>query len=124
MTTLGDLLNRARRQMDAPRAPYADRPTSLYAAGSVGDQLRAVVRREPEAFVDVAPPRPREFAVPQMDTEHVEDRPRRVTGPAARQQAGRGDLLRATLRSPSALRRALIVHELLSPPVALRDERR
>jgi hypothetical protein len=124
MTTLRDLMGRARRHMDAARAPYADRPTSLYAAGSVGDQLRAVVRREPDEAIDVAQPRLREFEAPRMETNHVEDRPRRSAGPVSRRQAGRHDLLQATLRSPAALRRAMIVHEVLRPPVALRDDRR
>jgi hypothetical protein len=131
MTTLRDLMNRARRQMDAARAPYADRPTALYAAGSVGDQLRAVVRPQAPQSNDPAirardveppPPREREFEVPVMPTDLVEDRPQRAVGPVTRHQAGQRDLMRAMLHSPAALRRAIVVNEILRPPVGLRDD--
>ncbi len=115
-----------RRRSTMVPDPLSANPNSLYAAGSVGGiterkQLpmtnaeQAALRdqavgdsleREPD--VDIRPPRTR---IPATSI------PRPPTGITAA-------ALAVALRSPSALRMAVLVKEVLDPPVALRDEGR
>ena len=120
MTSLRELWRRARIHAEAARVQSLDRPTSLFAAGSVGNQIRAVVRPETPVAPE-ATPRPRDFPVERMATD-VENRPARTQRRTPMVRSSRSRLA-AELRSPAALRRAIVMREILGPPTALRDER-
>lgn len=129
MRNLGDSLRKLADQMVTEAGGTPDRPTSLYSAGTVGGQT--IRRPEPvdrdvieTPASDTPPPRQREFTVEPMSTD-VEHPRRRSTGQrrtlsGQRQRAS----IHQLLRSPGSLRAAIVVSEVLGPPVALRDERR
>ncbi len=129
MRNLGDSLRKLADQMITEAGGTPDRPTSLYSAGTVGGQT---IRRPPSVdrddietpVGDMPPPRQREFTVAPMPTD-VENRQRR-TASQQRSMAGRRQRasIHRLLRSPESLRAAIVVSEVLGPPVSLRDERR
>jgi hypothetical protein len=127
MRNLGDSLRKLTNQLITEAAGTPDRPTSLYSAGTVGGPTPR--RPLPDSAVpsDMGAQRSRDFTVEPEATTNVEEqrRPRQrpVTAPR-RIPVNQGTRLRAMLRSPQSLRTAIVVSEVLGPPVALRDERR
>ena len=126
MRNLGDSLRKLSDQLLAEAAGTPDRPTSLYSAGTVGGQTPR--RPLPDSAVpsDMGAQRSRDFTVEPEATTNVEQRRSRPRPVAAPQhiRVNQGTRLRAMLRSPQSLRTAIVVSEVLGPPVALRDERR
>jgi hypothetical protein len=125
MRNIGDSLRKLTNQLITEAAGTPDRPTSLYSAGTVGGQTPR--RRGPAAEQDVndiGPARSRDFSVDPMSTGDVESRRARPVTAPRRIPVNQGTRLRAMLRSPQSLRTAIVVSEVLGPPVALRDERR
>jgi len=101
-----------------------DRPSSLYAAGAVGEGSSAVVRREARLVATEGDVDPARTGRGERTLPTPRDRPvraiRSTTEPPPRGDA-RAELM-AALRSPSALRTAILLREVLDPPVALRGE--
>ncbi len=133
MRNLGDSLRKLADQMITESGGTPDRPTSLYSAGTVGGQTP---RRPPPVDrdgietpasdtppSDTPPPRQRDFAVEPMATDNVERR-RQSVAQRRRFAAPQRAPIHALLRSPGSLRAAIVVSEVLGPPVSLRDERR
>jgi len=137
MTAFRDLVGSVREQWntaiaEAQAQAQAERqapirPTSIHAAGSTGasDVERARMRqdraRDPEtglAHRDLYPERP----VVNDREPRSRHRPPVPALSRAPQTASRAALLTA-LRSPASLRTAILVREVLDPPLALRDER-
>ncbi|CAA9556329.1 MAG: hypothetical protein AVDCRST_MAG33-1315 [uncultured Thermomicrobiales bacterium] len=105
-----------------------DRPGSLYAAGAVGERLPAVARREARLAAtdsDIGPARTERGERARPTPGDRPGRPTRSTAepPPERERDARADLM-AALRSPSALRTAVLLREVLDAPVALRDDPR
>lgn len=132
MSLFRDIADAVREQMEIARAQAQQppvRPTSLREAGAVGASRPGNPRPVPQGAQGAQAPRGRnrDFQAtsdntypegPAVDDQRARRRPpvevKRVapTGSAA--------ALRIALRSPSALRTAILVREVLDPPVALR----
>lgn len=136
MSLFRDIADAVREQMDIARAeaegrprPAPVRPTSLREAGAVGSPRPG----NPQPAQAGGPPGPqgrsREFSVgsdnayPEgrtVDEQRARRRPPAEVRRVAR--TGSGAALRVALRSPSALRTAILVREVLDPPMALRGD--
>jgi len=109
-----------------PRSRLNDRPGALFADGSVGSPgtRRTSTRPRPTQPARPARPGPPGF-VDSADAPTAEELPRRQRTAAATRElraTPRGRIILA-LRSPAAVRQAIVLREVLDPPVALRDER-
>jgi hypothetical protein len=118
MRNLGDSLRKLSDQILADATGTPDRPTSLYAAGTVGG---LTPRRTASASGEASDTLERDVPMPTGDVERR--RPRPAPAPQ-RARVNQGTRLRVMLRSPQSLRTAIVVSEVLGPPVALRDEGR
>ena len=121
MRNIGDSLRKLADQMITEAGGTTpDRPTSLYSAGTVGGPTPR--RREPgleQDVNDMGPARSREPA-----PTNVEERRSRAVPQQRRAPVRPRTPIRALLRSRESLRAAIVVSEVLGPPVALREERR
>jgi hypothetical protein len=115
---LSDSLRKLGDQLLTEAAGSPDRPTSLYSAGTTGG---LTPRRTASASGEASDTLERDVPMPTGDVERR--RPRPATAPQ-RARVNQGTRLRVMLRSPQSLRTAIVVSEVLGPPVALRDERR
>lgn len=123
---MSDLVRRVREhlplgQQTQPEAQHwlNDRPGALFAAGSVGTR-RVPARSERQQPSRPGPP----GFVESADAPTAEERPRRQASQATIRQlraTPRGRIILA-LHSPSAVRQAMVLREVLDPPVALRGE--
>ena len=128
---MSELVRRVRDRIPLPRRPMsepphwlADRPGALFAAGSVGAQggegrRRSSTRPEPARPARPGPP----GFVDSADAPTAEELPRRQRSPVTvreLQATPRGRIMLA-LRSPGAVRQAMVLSEVLAPPVALRE---
>jgi hypothetical protein len=121
MKAFREALDQIRDQIEAAKLHPPDRPTSLYAAGAVGGgKARPEHPRSSETAESTG--RPREFPVEVTSTD-VEARRPRIAKPVARSRPGQAIMLRAALRSPASLRTAILVSEVMEPPIALRKDR-
>lgn len=137
MTAFRDLVGSVREQWNTALAQAQEqaqagrqapmRPTSLYAAGSVGEPVagsnrpRQPLAGDPETGIvhrNLYPERP----VVNDQEPRAHRRPPVPALSRAPQTDSRAALLTA-LRSPASLRTAILVREVLEPPLALRDER-
>ncbi len=120
MQRLRNLIETALNETGESPRRYADRPGALFASGSVGEPGGRERQR------DTSPAAGRADEWPGDDREQSPRR-RRPAGSdqaAAATPADARTNLMAALRSPSALRNAVLLREVLDPPIALRDERR
>ncbi len=127
MSLFRDLANAVRDQMELAReqAQPPIRPTSLYAAGATGEPDQQRPRSPSSPARDIAVRREGrniypEGAAPDDQLQQTRRRP-----PVAARQAPRSDsraALLTALRSPASLRTAILVREILDPPVALRGD--
>ena len=123
MRRFSDLLREARDQaMLAVSEGASDRPTSLYQAGAVGgnERKRPTPPVDDMSTMDVGEVRHhgRDAAIDVVPGRRV--RPNVV---AQRRAIATGSL-RSMLASPTSLRTAMVISEVLGPPVSLRDRRR
>ena len=106
-----------------PRSRLNDRPGALFAAGSVGTtgSRRTSTRPVPSQAARPARPGPPGF-VDSADAPTAEELPRRQRTAAVRELRAtpRGRIVLA-LHSPAAVRQAVVLGEVLGPPVALRE---
>lgn len=107
MKRIGDLLRNLRDQATLAGGGGLDRPTSLYQAGAVGGEQRTRVTQAPtkEPTTDEVPARRR----PEVTSTQAPV--------SARTMA-----LRSMLANPRSLRTAVIISEVLGPPVSQRGE--
>jgi hypothetical protein len=109
-----------------PRSRLNDRPGALFADGRVGSTgaRRTSTRPQPTQPARPTRPGPPGF-VDSADAPTAEELPRRQRTAAAVRElrvTPRGRIILA-LHSPVAVRQAIVLREVLDPPVALRDER-
>lgn len=124
MTAFRDLVDSVRQQWDAAVAQAQEerrepvRPTSIYAAGSVGtsDADRARMRQDRSNRDNLYP----EGAAPDDQAQRTRRRP--VAEPVRLSRTDSRAALMTALRSPASLRTAILVREVLDPPVALRGD--
>ena len=132
MSLFRDIADAVREQMEIARAeaegrprPAPVRPTSLREAGAVGSPRPGTSRPAPQGPQG----RTRDFQAssdnaypegPPVDEQRARRRPQVQAPRVAR--TGSAAALRVALRSPSALRTAILVREVLDPPVALRGD--
>lgn len=125
---LRQLADVVREQVEAARPPAGPpiRPTSLREAGAVGesaegrDRSRRLPASDSETGIahrDLYPERP----VVNDQDPRVRRSPVQPLSRAPRPESREAFL--AALRSPAALRTAILVREVLDPPLALRDDR-
>lgn len=103
-----------------------DRPGSLYAAGAVGERASAAGRRETRPGATDGDIDPNRAGRGETVRPTPGDRPVRTvrsTTEEPPERDARAELL-AALRSPSSLRTAILLREVLDAPVALRDDPR
>jgi hypothetical protein len=105
MRSIRSMLDQVREQIEAAGTTPM-RPTSLQASTMWPDRLERRSNPPPEPVDDVEARRPRPA-------------PR----PVARPPAAPSTSLRATLRNPASLKTAMVLREVLGPPVGLRDPR-
>lgn len=129
---MSELVRRVRERLPIPQRarpelPHwlADRPNALFAAGRVGTPSERRTSTRPaqpaQPSRSTRPARPR--VVDAANAPTAEELPRRQPTPVAvrpRQATPRGRIVLA-LRSPAAVRQAIVVSEVLAPPVALRQ---
>lgn len=123
---MSDLIRRVRDHVpggerDSAPSPSRlnDRPGALFAAGTVGAR-RVSPRTEPQPPARSSPP----GFVASADAPTAEERPRRQPSQATIRQlraTPRGRIILA-LHSPAAVRQAIVLREVLDPPVGLRNE--
>ncbi len=109
-----------------PRSRLNDRPGALFAAGSVGTTVSRRASTRPVPSQVARPARPARPGPPgfvdSADAPTAEELPRRQRTAAVRELRAtpRGRIVLA-LHSPAAVRQAVILREVLDPPVALRE---
>ncbi|MBA2469549.1 MAG: hypothetical protein H0V37_09110 [Chloroflexia bacterium] len=124
MSLFRELANAVREQMDLARAQSQPpiRPTSIYAAGATGEPDQQRPRSPSSPARDIAARREGRNIYPEGPIPNNEASARRRP-PVATRQVPQGDsraALLTALRSPASLRTAILVREILDPPVALR----
>jgi hypothetical protein len=133
MSTFRELVGSVREQWEtamaevqgqAPRPPA--RPTSLREAGSTGASDAERARTRQDRAGESASTRDNRYPESQPPNDQdARGRRRPATPPvASRSLPDPGNALRAALRSPASLRTAILVREVLDPPLALRNEDR
>jgi hypothetical protein len=128
MQSLRDMIKSTQEAVRAAQEEQAraQRPTSLYGAGSAGQLEPGAFRprfplAEQEVQPDVYPERQ-----PVGETESHRNRPSKLSAPVTPHRdsrEARAAALRRVLSSPSSLQTAFLVREVLDPPVALREDR-
>lgn len=127
MSLFRDIANAVREQMDLARAQTQPpvRPTSLREAGAVGGP-REGGNRPPEARAgDRETGMVHRNLYPEGPTANDQELRSRRRPPVQARAAARSDsraALLTALRSPASLRTAILVREVLDPPVALRGD--
>ena len=120
MQRLRNLIETALNETGESPRRYADRPGALFASGSVGEPGGRERQR------DASPAAGRADEWSGDDRDQSPPRRRRPAGSdqavAATPADARASLM-AALRTPSALRNAVLLREVLDPPIALRDDR-
>ena len=130
MSLFRDIANAVREQMDLARAQAEGqvpaRPTSLREAGAVGEPNEGRQRPRPPQAGQEDARASQNNVYPERSVPNDQDlRSRRRTPVQAPSRAPRSDsrtALIAALRSPASLRTAVLVREVLDPPVALRGD--
>src|ERR687897_2001395 len=129
---MSQLVRRVRERLPIPQRarpelPHwlADRPNALFAAGRVGtpSERRTSTRPAQPAQPSRSTRPGRPGVVDAANAPTAEELPRRQPTPAParpRQATPRRRIVLA-LRSPAAVRQAIVVSEVLAPPVALRE---
>jgi hypothetical protein len=118
MTQLGEAMRDLRDRVAAQAEGRPDRPTSLYQAGAVGG--RRPPDREPvEGPVDDTAASRRRTRDARSEQEPAE-RTRRPSSTVVLAPR-RPSPLRAMLATPQSLRTAVVIGEVLGPPVSMRD---
>jgi len=125
MSAWRNLLDALRGGGQSTEPPSRSRPTSLFEAGATGgdDDRRPRLRpRLPDTPDDRKNRRSVYPEAPLAASPAV----RRQTAepPPARPRTSSRTALRVALRSPASLRTAILLREVLDPPVALRGDRR
>ncbi len=124
MTAWRDLLTALRRGVRSRHLPARSRPTSLFEAGSVGSGERQVPSPDPNSRAS-EPRSRRQNLYPEAPVEaNPSLRRRRAEPVAARRRTDSRAALRVALSSSGSLRTAVLLREILDPPVALREDRR
>ncbi|HEV2526883.1 MAG TPA: hypothetical protein VGT61_00315 [Thermomicrobiales bacterium] len=104
-----------------------DRPGSLWESGSVGepqDGRDAERPRNPNRSQRSDPRRPQVLSIEEQEWQKPStERPRQRVEPVVTWPQTEADRLAAALRDPASLRTAVLLREVLDPPLALRDER-
>ena len=128
MQRLRDLLTTARGGSRSGPNQSTLRPGSLFAAGSVGERPGARDQRASAPAEDVTMRRRQRTGSSEDAPEAGIERRLRRPAPGGANAATATTKVRpelvAALRSPAALRTAVILREVLDAPIALRDERR
>ena len=134
MSTFRDLVNTVREQWETAvaeaqgQAPKREpiRPTSLREAGSTGTSDVERARMRQDRARDQDPQGARDNRYPEVLPPNDQDARARRRPPAqVLARAPRSDsrtALLTALRSPASLRTAILVREVLDPPVALRGD--
>lgn len=125
MSAFRELLNAFRDQARAAPPQPPGRPTSLYEAGSVGGARQRVTPASAPHDATQGELSPHRNLYPEspMTPAEAPRRPPRAAVAAPRRPDSR-TALRAALRSPASLRTAILLREVLDPPVSLREDRR
>jgi len=122
MKRFSELVQEIRDQAALASGGSLDRPTSLYQSGSVGRQQRAPAQRPAEEpMMDVPGPRHRGR---DAEIDVVPGRRRPKVTPTQGPLSPRANSLRSMLANPGSLRTAILIGEVLGPPVSQRDEQR
>lgn len=117
MQRLRDLVQSLEEQ--AARPP-AERPTSVFQAGRVGQREGAAgaqTQRREDRPIDSADNLAAEERTPRRQ-------PRAPVARAPRPAAPSAQRIRSTLRDPESLQTAILLREVLDPPVSRRPRRR
>lgn len=109
MRRLGDLLRDLRDRATFASGGSLDRPTSLYQAGNVGGEYRTRVTQPPAE---------------EPMTDEVPSRRRPGVTPTQAPVSARTLALRSMLANPRSLRTAIVISEVLGPPVSQRYDSR
>lgn len=129
MRNLRDLIKQSTESLRAAQPGPPVRPNSLYAAGAVGNPVRVRPRprtpkndseTEGDRFVhrDIYPEKKFE-----TDITERRERSRASVAPPRGTGADRAAAVRQALRSAASLRTAMLVREVLDPPISLREDR-
>jgi len=108
MKRFNELVREIREQAALASGGSLDRPTSLYQAGTVGREQRAPAQLPADE--------------PMMDEARGRRRP--TVEPSRAPVAARAYSVRSMLANPQSLRTAIVIGEVLGPPVSMRDEQR
>jgi hypothetical protein len=122
MKRFNELVREIRDQTALASGGALDRPTSLYQAGAVGKGQRVPSQR-PAAEPMMDAPGPRHHGR-DADIDVVPGRRRPVVAPTQAAVSPRTLALRTMLATPRSLRTAIVIGEILGPPISMRDEQR